>query len=146
MPEADALNAIVTETLPRLRAMTEEASQHAPAEGKWSPRQIIGHLIDSAANNHQRFVRFALEDQPHLPGYAQDRWVEFQAYQTADWQGLLELWSGYNLLLVQVMAQVRPEQRGRTGRIGEGPDVTLAFVMQDYVAHLKHHLTQVLGQ
>lgn len=77
MHEANALTAVIHRTLPLLRSLSPETSQQVPAQGKWSPRQIIGHLIDSAANNHQRFVRFALEDHPHLPGYAQDRWVAF---------------------------------------------------------------------
>jgi hypothetical protein len=66
------------------------------AEGKWSPREIIGHLIDSASNNHQRFVRAQFTDDLVFAGYEQEGWVRVQNYQGEDWTELVQLWRLYN--------------------------------------------------
>ncbi len=84
------------DTLPgRLRAITEPQSQQRSAPGRWTTKEVIGHLIDSAANNHQRFVRGQLADRSEFPGYEQEAWVRLQAYQDADWNALITLWHSY---------------------------------------------------
>jgi hypothetical protein len=139
-----------------LRAISDDQSATPPAPGKWSPREIIGHLIDSASNNHQRFVRGQLQDDLVFPGYAQDAWVAAQRYQDAPWGELVTLWRAFNLHIVRVMAAVpdetrtRPRARHSLHEIGFEiePDAParLDDLMRDYVAHLVHHLRQVLGQ
>src|SRR5215831_2492954 len=79
-----------------------EASSHKP--GKWSPKQILGHLIDSAANNHLRFVRAQLANDFTFPGYEQERWVDVQRYDSSSWTDLVQLWSYYNLHLLHLMS------------------------------------------
>jgi hypothetical protein len=81
----------------RLRLIPEANSATPPAEGKWSPKQIIGHLIDSAAHNHQRFVRAQFGDDLVFSGYEQEAWVEVQRYNDEPWSQLVELWRHYNL-------------------------------------------------
>ena len=71
-----------------LLAMTDEQAAVRPAEGKWSAKEIIGHLIDSASNNHGRFVRAQLQDDLIFSGYAQADWVAVQRYQERDWTAL----------------------------------------------------------
>ncbi|MEO8580489.1 MAG: DinB family protein [Gemmatimonadales bacterium] len=68
----------IDEATPRLQRMTEEQARRSPKPGKWSPSEIIGHLIDSASNNHQRFVRARFQDDLVFPGYEQDAWVNTQ--------------------------------------------------------------------
>ena len=132
--------------------MGEPAVSSAPAPGKWSPKEVIGHLIDSAGNNHQRFVRAQLPDARAFDGYAQDAWVKLQQYNEADWPVLIDLWSSFNLHLAHVMDSTsrdeleRPRPDLQLGRLSfrsvEEP-VTLLWSMQDYVVHLKHHLRQI---
>lgn len=139
------LEEIVRETLPKLRAMTAQDAERRPAPGKWSKKEILGHLIDSAANNHQRFVRAQLEDPLAFPGYAQEFWVESQGYQQASWEELIELWAAYNRHLQRVIALIPRERLAHSCRIGESPPVTLEFLARDYVRHLGHHLQQILA-
>ncbi len=76
---------IVLSARDRLQAIDETKSARRPAPGKWSPKEIIGHLIDSASNNHQRFVRAQFQDHLIFPGYNQEAWVEAQDYQNSQW-------------------------------------------------------------
>ena len=75
---------------PILLAMTaERAAVHPAGAESWSPKQELGHLIDSAANNHIRFVRAALEPEFRGPGYAQNDWVDLHGYQEMPWQSIV---------------------------------------------------------
>src|SRR5437867_2017768 len=85
----------------RLSLVSEADSASKPTPSKWSKKEIIGHLIDSASNNHQRFVRVQLYDGLDLPGYEQERWVAVQDYQNAGWANLLVLWKSFNEHLVR---------------------------------------------
>ncbi len=135
--------------------ISEADSARRPVPGKWSPKEIVGHLIDSASNNHQRFVRVQFQDDLIFPGYDQDAWVTAQYYQEAPWSALVELWQAYNLHLARVMAATPEAARLRQHRrhnfhqiawqtIPEGEPTTLDYFMRDYVTHLRHHLSQIL--
>ena len=139
-----------------LLEISEQQSQ-VSAEDKWSSKQIIGHLIDSAANNHLRFVKAQFTDDLMFPGYEGDDWVRVQRYNREPWKQLVQLWRHYNLHLLHLMAQA-PEQTRTKLRSNHNLDqiafepvattesVTLEYFMRDYVAHLKHHLRQILDQ
>src|SRR5262245_6674145 len=88
----------------KLSKITDSDSQRAVAPEKWSRKQVLGHLIDSAANNHQRFVRAQLTQELVLPGYEQEKWVAVQHYQDESWETLVALWHQYNRHLLHVMA------------------------------------------
>ena len=136
--------------------MSEGESALHPAPGKWSPRQIVGHLIDSASNNHQRFVRAIWQDDLVFPGYDQEGWVELQRYQDASWHELLDLLVAFNRHLATVMSAIPDDVRLRIhGRHNlneiamraptRAGQATLDYFMSDYVDHLEHHLRQILG-
>ena len=127
-----------------------------PAPGKWSPREIIGHLIDSASNNHQRFVRARWMDDLVFEAYEQEGWVEAGDYQRAPWLELVGLFAGFNRQVARVMASVPDEIRTRSHvrhnldrlawrTLPASQPATLDYFMSDYVGHLEHHLRQVLG-
>ena len=145
----------VEETSARLLSITEDESRAPLAEGKWSAKETIGHLIDSAANNHQRFVRAQFKDDLIFDGYAQDEWIQAQKYNEEPWPLLVGLWRHYNLHLAHVMTSA-PESIRSAGRarhnfqqIGFAPvspdePSTLEHLMLDYIEHLKSHLRQIL--
>ncbi|MBK7874400.1 MAG: DinB family protein [Planctomycetes bacterium] len=134
-----------------LRRLSEEDASLRTRPGAWSRKEIVGHLIDSASNNHQRFVRARFQRNLVFPGYDQDEWVRVEAWQHAPWSELVELWLLYNLQLARLMASTPAEERQRPrpqhnlGEIafGDAPEPpTFEWFLRDYVAHLEHHLAQ----
>lgn len=109
----------------------------------WTRKQIVGHLLDSAANNRQRFVRAALDGSYNGPGYAQEKWVELQAYAEQSWETLLRWWQAEHEMLAAIVDRIPEERLGAECIIGGGAPVTLQFVIDDYVAHQQHHLRQI---
>jgi len=158
MPLADAsadLRALVERSVMVLFALSDAEVTQRPAPDAWSPKEIMGHLIDSAANNHRRFVQAQGREDLVFEGYEQDTWVEMQRYEDADWASLVTLWWMYNKHLARVMATVpdgvrlRPAERHNLHEIAWRPmpanePATLDDMMRDYVAHLRHHLAQIL--
>ena len=139
----------------RLRTIDEAQAAKPRAEDHWSSKQIIGHLIDSAANNHARFVLGQLKDDLVFPGYDQDGWVRTNHYQDASWSQLVELWRAYNLHLHHLMSHadqakldtpctLHTLQEIAFKTVPKSEPVTLEYLMKDYVDHLKHHLAQIL--
>jgi len=150
------LRAVVGTTEPMLLAVSDAQTAQRPGPGKWSPREIVGHLVDSASNNHQRFVRAASQEDLIFPGYEQDRWVDLQDYQHAPWPELVALWASFNRHLARVMAGIPEDARARPRRkhnlneiawrtVPASESATLDYFMNDYVGHLEHHLSQILG-
>ena len=137
-----ALASVVAHALPLLSAIPEDAASKKPAPNKWSKKEILGHLIDSAANNHQRFMRLQLQAEISLPGYDQDDWVRLNRYQQRTWNEIVTLWSAYNRHLASVIESLDHSALGHVWHAPDG-DVTLEFIASDYVRHLQHHLAQI---
>lgn len=138
----------------RLRTIGEAQAAKPRAEDHWSSKQIIGHLIDSATNNHARFVLGQLKDDLVFAGYDQDGWVRTNHYQDASWAQLVELWRAYNLHLHHLMSHadqaklntpctLHTLQEIAFKTVPKSEPVTLEYLMKDYVDHLKHHLAQI---
>jgi DinB superfamily len=139
----------------RLLAFSDGEASSRPAPGKWSRKEIIGHLIDSASNNHGRFVRAQLQDDLIFPGYDQEAWVRAQRYQERSWEDLVRLWQAFNHHIASLMETADPHavRRPRTRHnldqlawrsVSSMQSTTLEYFMCDYVEHLKHHLRQAL--
>ena len=126
-----------------LLAADPRAAARRPAPQTWSPKEVLGHLIDSAANNHQRFVRTQEAGALRLPGYEQNHWVRSQGYQEADWTHLVALWTHLNLHLADVIARIPADRYQVPCTIGESEPVTLEFVIVDYLGHITHHIPQI---
>jgi hypothetical protein len=128
---------------PVLANLDDPTSAEPIVAGGWSRKQLLGHLIDSASNNHQRFVRASLQSSLNFPGYDQNGNVRAQHFQTADWHGLVTLWTAYNRFLAHVIAHLPAAKLQTPCRIGVENPVTLEFLVNDYVTHLTHHLQQM---
>ena len=127
-----------------LAGISESDSKKKSAPDKWSKKEILGHLIDSAANNHQRFVRAQLSSELRIPGYEQQVWVATQQYQNESWANLFQLWKCYNVHLLHIISAIPERALSNHCIIGDNKPATLEFVIQDYVRHLKHHLEQIV--
>src|ERR1044072_5335428 len=137
-----ALASVVERAIPHLSAISEEAPSIKPSPGKWSKKEILGHLIDSAANNHQRLVRLQLQPEISLPGYDQDNWVRLNRYQQEPWAEIVALWSAYNRHLVSVIESLDDSALGHVWHASDVA-VTLEFIATDYVRPLRPHLAQI---
>lgn len=137
------LRSLVDAVEPRLNRIPESETLRPVLPGGWSRKQLLGHLIDSASNNHQRFVRAMLQPSLDFPAYDQEGNVRVQAVQQAEWSLLVSLWSAYNRYLAHLIAHIPPPQLDTQCRIGAGEPVTLRFLASDYLHHLRHHLHQI---
>ena len=142
---SDRLTTLVWKTKQIFDTYSDEETSKATIAGGWSRKQIIGHLIDSASNNHQRFVRALLQDEIHLPTYDQEGNVRVQRYQELPWGQLVGLWESYNRFLAHVLAGVPKAKLSTPCFIGNNPVMTLEELAEDYVRHLQHHLDQCTG-
>lgn len=113
-------------------------------KGRWTRLQVLGHLIDSAANNHQRFVRALIQPRLDWPGYDQAAHVSTQNYAGADPAVCVALFCAYNRLISHVIGQTSEIKASTPCSIGGAQEMTLSDLILDYVAHLEHHLRQVL--
>ena len=149
-----AFQETIQDSASRLMDIPEEQSRRETLSGSWTSREILGHLIDSAANNHQRFVRAQFTNDLVFPGYEQEAWVDVQHYNDESWLNLVQLWTSYNLHLLHVVSGIPRAilQQSRTqhnlDQIGFKPvnksqPTTLEYFVRDYVDHLQHHLAQI---
>ncbi|HUI72193.1 MAG TPA: DinB family protein [Spirochaetia bacterium] len=134
---------IVERELPRLRLMQPRELSATRAPGTWNKKQILGHLIDSASNNHQRFVRALLSEELVFPGYSQNDWVRVQDYADEEWQRIVDMWSALNRHLAHVVGRLPADRLQTPCRIGDNAPVTLEALIADYIRHLEHHLEQL---
>jgi hypothetical protein len=149
LPEPDPvelgirLTEAVAGALPWLEGVSGARASTAPGEGQWSAKEVIGHLIDSAVNNLQRIVRLEtvldIEPEVRTQPYEQDEWVRAQHYAEKEWVEVLELWRVLNAHLAWTMRHVAREHLGRICVFPEH-HVTMGFLMEDYIAHMEHHL------
>ena len=141
----DALTRLSTtleKTPALLLAIPTDQVAKKPAPGKWSKKQELGHLVDSACNNHQRIVRAQLENEPSLPGYDGERWVLLHDYQEMEWKEIIGRWCVVNEHLIRAASKVSPRTAKRKLTVG-GKAMTLAFLIEDYLDHLLHHLRHI---
>ncbi|MFG0246179.1 MAG: DinB family protein [Phycisphaerales bacterium JB052] len=126
-------------------------------EGAWSRKQILGHLIDSASVNHQRFMEAQVNGSIVFEGYAHQRWVELQGYQEQDWEELVTLWSALNMHLCTLVERIPEEILGKQHPehrfdqmafrpVPKDQPSTLGYLIEDYFAHLQYHLDQILPE
>ncbi len=129
----------------RLVDIVDADAAAKPDPTVWSKKELLGHLIDSAANNHQRFVRAQQSDPYDGQRYEQDFWVSSQSYNTESWPDLVNLWLLYNRHLLHVLKVMPKAVYPHVCRIGDYPQMTLEELAIDYVVHMEHHLEEMFA-
>jgi len=142
---ADRLAAILESVPQRLAAIPDAEAELQPAPGRWSKKEILGHLIDSASNNHQRIVRALLAQRIDFPAYEQESWVALQGYVTEAWSDLVNLWLLLNRHLLHVIRTIPETAFSHECAVGGKAPMPLPVLIAGYLEHLDHHLDQVLG-
>jgi hypothetical protein len=131
-----------TEAVARFQALLDrtppEAVNVRVYSDAWTLSEIVGHLIDSASNNHQRFARLRLGNLDGFPGYEAETWVRAQEHDSCPFQILSRLWSAYNGFLLHLAETIPPTALQNAWMKPEGP-LTLAFLVNDYFSHLNLH-------
>lgn len=138
------ISELVDQIEPLLKQMTDDEVIMNIKEGGWSKKQIVGHLIDSAANNHQRIVRGIQNQALAFPVYDQDQWVAIHDYNGVPWIDLVELFCRYNRHLCRVIEKMPGETLRNPCNIGKEEPVTLEFVIKDYLRHFRHHIDTIV--
>jgi len=141
---AAALDETMDASRASLLAISEESAGTRTRSDQWSKKEILGHMIDSASNNHQRFVRLQSEELLVMLPYQQNHWVRAQNYNGRKWSELVDFWLAYNRHLAHVIRHVDARAAGHIWS-APGRDYTLEFLIEDYLTHLRHHLAQILG-
>ena len=140
MQNLDRLRHLISVLPQRLRALPANETGHRSSLESWSQKEELGHLLDSAANNHQRMVRAQLEDQPAMPGSAGPQWVVLHGYQDCDWNELIDRWTVLNRQLLAAAEAATDAAASRTLTNAGAAPVTLQFVFDDYIEHMLEHL------
>jgi len=143
MQALTALRDLLQRVPSRLERLPKDKVETRPTPSSWSPKEELGHLLDSAANNHQRIVRAQFENNLAMPGYEQNRWVAAHAYQRRDWRELIEVWQALNRQLLAAAEAVPDFAWSRTLTVAGSEPLTLQFVFEDYVTHMLHHLQHI---
>ena len=141
---AGFLEETIERELPYLQALTEAQSSTPRGTGKWSPREELGHLLDSAANNHIRMVRASLDGSFRGDGYRQDEWVRAHGYAELPWKLLVDAWWQRNRIMAHLIAGIPADRLDAPCSIGGGQPIPLHFLIDDYVRHMQHHIDQLL--
>ena len=144
---AASLETVLRTDLPLLRALPDgpdSTRPNRPSGAGWSRREELGHLVDSAVNNHHRIAHAALAPKYEGPGYDQHEWVALHHWQDTPWPSLVDAWHAHNAVLVPLVAALPEAGLSTPCRVAGGPPVPLGALIEDYVLHMRHHLDQVL--
>ncbi len=130
----------VTNSRTWLSALDDDTIREKPSPDRWSIAEVLGHLIDSANNNHQRFIRAQDVESLVFPKYDENRWVASAGYHESPWNEIVDLWALYNLQLARIIALVPTSQLETECTITPYEPCTLGSLITDYLDHLNHHL------
>ena len=137
-----------------LLKISDETAANKKSENKWSQKEILGHLIDSANVNYSRFINSVSKDDLVFETYPQNEWVELQSYNNRDWKSLIELWKALNLHIAELVKNLPEEKRKMLtinhnfndicwSEISTDEESSFDYLIKDYIGHLEHHLKQI---
>ncbi len=108
-------------------------------------KHLIGHLIDSASNNHQRMVRLQYTSSLNFPGFSveNDMWVSIQNHQQEDWQEMVQLWKYFNLHIAHIILHTDSSWLKNEWSDGTNDPVSLKDIIYEYLAHLTLHVNEI---
>jgi hypothetical protein len=142
---AEKFRAVLNEVHQGLVALSAEMADVPWREGGWTRKEIVGHMLDSATNNRQRFVRAAIEGAYTGPGYEQQAWVDAHGYAGQPWETLLNWWESEHEILISIVDRIPEEKLDASCVVADEAPVSLRFLIEDYVRHQQWHLRQVKG-
>lgn len=140
------LKSLLIDVPVRFASIPANIASLKPSPNKWSKKEILGHLCDSAINNLSRFVRMQYEDEPvNIHKYNQNKWVKYNGYNGKSPQEILDLWKCLNSQIIHIISTIPEKKLNITCDIGDGDIKTLAWLLEEYVNHMKHHLDRIFS-
>lgn len=140
---AEQLLKMVRAFYQKYKSLPEEITKIRLSDDRWSLREIVGHLIDSASNNHQRFIRMQLERECSFPDYNKDEWLQTSFYNGIDFKELLRMLKSYNQLIAHLIAQVSEmtfDHIWNKPWDQKEPEITLKDLIEHYIHHFQLHI------
>ena len=136
------LNSIINDFYNEYKGLDNKITSTRLGVDKWTLKEIVGHLIDSASNNHQRFVRLQIVDELIFPGYGKDnsKWLEIQKCNEMNFSDIIMLWKQYNILIGNIIKEADEGKLENYWIKSDGDKITLKDLMIDYVRHIKEHV------
>ena len=128
---------------PQLELVDEERFALKPRPDKWSAKEILGHLVDSAQNNLRRFIVAQYDENP-LIVYQQDEWVKISNYQHYPTHELIQLWTLLNLHICRVLENTKGAKSQKLCNTNNSISHSIEWLAKDYIKHMLHHLHQIL--
>lgn len=141
----ERLKYIIENSPSQIRAIDDFHFSSKKDSFTWSKKEILGHLIDSATNNHHRFIRAQYEEAPVI-WYDQNNWVEKSNYEEIDTEQLIQFWYFYNKHIIYIIENIQPDKLQNICIMKDGSRLTIEYLITDYVDHLEHHLKQIFGE
>jgi len=145
-PTAQKFRADLDEVHRTLISVPDELADTPWRKGGWTRKQIVGHLLDSATNNRQRFVRAATDGHYAGPKYAQDAWVAAHGYAGQPWDTLVRWWQVEHEILAAIVDRIPEDRLQASCIVGEDQPVTLRFLIEDYLVHQRWHFAQLKAE
>ncbi|MEB2301415.1 DinB family protein [Lysinibacillus xylanilyticus] len=137
----DQLNLWINKVPVEFHQMSELEISRRPTPQKWSKKEILGHLCDSAINNLERFIKVQYDKVPFvLTSYDQVQWVKIQGYQELPIDEILNLWVSLNKKILNVIKNIPNEKLALPCDIGNNELMTLQWLIKDYLEHMEHHI------
>jgi hypothetical protein len=136
---SERLDKVIRRAVSWLVTLSDDDASVPEREGKWSAKEVVGHLMDSAVNNLARMVRMQGAEPLVLAGYEQEAWVRRQHYREREWSAVLGLWFALNEHVVWTVQHIDRRLLANEGVI-EGDRLTLGYLVEDYIAHIEHHM------
>lgn len=146
----NSLNRNVNEVPENILKLSENELSFKPKPEKWSKKEILGHLCDSAVNNLSRFIRAQFESEPFVvTSYMQDEWVQLNHYQEMSTKDVAELWKTLNKQIINVISGIPEDKLGIECDVSSaafretGERKSLLWLIEDYLVHMEYHLKQL---
>jgi hypothetical protein len=140
---SEGIRRTVVDFTERFKNLDEVRASQKKGPEAWSQKEVLGHLIDSASNNHQRFVRIQYLKSRDFLAYDQNEWVKRQKYESRTWKELLLFWESYNFHLAHIINYLPLECLQISCTIGSNEPLTIGYIVVDYLGHMQHHLQQI---
>jgi hypothetical protein len=143
---AKQINELLKTVPQKIKSIPENKLSEKPSPDKWSKKEILGHLCDSAMNNIARVIRSQYDELP-LPivSYHQMEWVSLNGYQTMHIDEIINLWSALNRRLSHALSSIPDEKLNKMCVLASGEKISIGKLMEeDYIKHLEHHMSRIL--